>query len=229
MSVQKLKLLIVEDDLNIKKLLTISFEAHDFEVFGVSSIKDAISTFVMSNPDIVILDLGLSDGDGKEFLEKIREFSQIPIIILSARNRENEIIECFDKGADDYVIKPFSVKELFARVKSALRRYKKEGFASKIKCGDLELDFINRVILLKNKELKLTPIEYNLLKYLMANSGKVLVHHQLLKEVWGVGYQKETQYLRVFINQLRKKIEDNSAFPKYIITESGIGYRFVCF
>jgi two-component system KDP operon response regulator KdpE len=159
----------------------------------------------------------------------VREISKIPIIVVSARHDEKEIISSLDFGADDYITKPFSTNELIARVKANLRRdMQKENISENINCGELELNLISRDIFFKKNSLKLTPIEYELLKYFLLNANKTLTHKQILKEVWGVGYQNEMQYLRTYVNTLRKKIEKNSTRPNYIKTESGIGYRFCC-
>ncbi len=220
---------IVEDDPSVKKLLEITFKEYGFEYVSSESKKSAMITFLNYNPNMLIVDLGLPDGDGKEFIKQIREISKIPILVLSARHDEKEIISSLDVGADDYMTKPFSVNELLARIRANSRRNTLQDNVSEIiVCGELELNIISRNIFFKKEQLKLTPIEYELLKYFLLNINKTLTHKQILKEVWGIGYQNEMQYLRTYINTLRKKIEQNSTRPHYIKTESGIGYRFSC-
>jgi two-component system KDP operon response regulator KdpE len=220
---------IVEDDPSVKKLLEITFREYEFNHISCESKKNAMMLFLSHNPDLLIVDLGLSDGDGKEFIKQIREISKTPIVVLSARHDEKEIILALDAGADDYITKPFSVNELLARIRANLRRITNDAtLSSKITCGEIEIDLASRNIFFKKEQLKLTPIEYELLKYFLLNTNKTLTHQQILKEVWGVGYQSEMQYLRTYVNTLRKKIEQNSTRPNYIKTESGIGYRFCC-
>ncbi len=222
-------IVIVEDDEAIKKLLDVSFTKENFRTILCNTKKLALKNILSYNPNIVLIDIGLPDGDGKELVLEVRKSSQVPIIILSARSNESEIIKALNFGADDYVTKPFSIGELIARVKSLIRRdslYKVKD--TKIICDDLILDLINKDILFKEVALKLTPTEYKLLSYLILNANKTLTHHQILKDIWGVGYQNEMQYLRSYINTLRKKIEINSTRPAYIKTESGVGYRFCC-
>lgn len=221
---------IIEDDLSVKKLLEITFKEYDFNYISSESKKNALMMFLSHNPDLLIVDLGLSDGDGKDLIKQIREISKLPIIVLTARHDEKEIVAALDAGADDYITKPFSVNELLARIRANLRRKVSDdkNLVSKFVCNDLELDISSRSILLRNESLKLTPIEYELLKYFMLHTNKTLTHKQILQEVWGTGYQNEMQYLRTYVNTLRKKIEENSTRPKYIKTESGIGYRFSC-
>lgn len=220
---------IVEDDVSVKKLLEITFKEYLFNCISCENKKSAMMLFLTHTPDLLIVDLGLPDGDGKEFIKQIREISKIPIVVLSARHDEKEIITALDFGADDYITKPFSINELLARVRAALRRKANdEKILDKIVCGDLEMDIASRDIFFKREKLKLTPIEYELLKYFLLNTNKTLTHKQILREVWGIGYQNEMQYLRTYVNTLRKKIEENSTRPSYIKTESGIGYRFSC-
>jgi two-component system KDP operon response regulator KdpE len=189
----------------------------------------AMKELLTHTPNLIILDLGLPDGDGKDFIKDVREFSQVPIIILSARYDERETTSSLDLGADDYIKKPFSVTELLARVRANLRRVKGiEAQTAEIMCDDIKINILTRIITLKDVELKLTPIEYDLLKYFILNANRTLTHSQILKEIWGVGYQNEMQYLRTYINLLRKKIEDNHTLPCYIKTEASIGYRFCC-
>lgn len=221
-------ILIVEDDEAIAKLLTISLQEYGFKTKHAYDLATAKRDVLGYNPLLIILDLGLPDGDGKSLITKVRKESKTPIIVLSARSDEKEIIAALDLGADDYVTKPFSSSELLARVRSTLRRVHAPTVHNILTCKDLTIDFTKKEVSLKGALLKLTPTEYNLLRYLMQNTNKVLPHHQILKEVWGVGYQHEMQYLRTYINSLRKKIETSSTQPEYITTESSIGYRFAC-
>jgi two-component system KDP operon response regulator KdpE len=222
------KILIVDDDAAIRKLLEVALKASGYSCILAKDGGDAISRAALETPVLVLLDLGLPDMDGKEFIKKFREWSSTPIIVISARSNENEKIDALELGCDDYITKPFSTGELLARIKAILRRRGTEIIeSSELKCGNLSVDIASHTAILENKELKLTPKEFDLLKVLMQNEGKVLTHAWLLKEVWGVGYQSETHYLRVFINQLRQKIEDDPMRPQKIVTETGIGYRFV--
>ena len=218
---------IVEDDSSVKKLLEITFKEYEFNSISSESKKNAMLMFLSHNPDLMIVDLGLPDGDGKDLIKQIREISKIPIIVLTARHDEKEVIKALDYGADDYMTKPFSVNELLARIRANLRRNKnEESLTNKVICGDIELDIVSRDITFKNEKLKLTPIEYELLKYFLLNANKTLTHKQILQEVWGTGYQNEMPYLRTYVNTLRKKIEENSTGPAYINAFSGVGYRF---
>lgn len=221
--------LIIEDDDAIRKLLTLSLEQEGFKVVLAGDCKGALRVLNSHSPDLILVDLGLSDGDGKELIKTFRESLHTPIIVVSARSEEREIVASLDLGADDYITKPFSTHELLARVRSAKRRFLGLKPASNtITCRDLELDIDQYVVHYGSEPLKLTPIEFNLLKYLMLNRNQVLTHKQILKAVWGVGYQKEMQYLRTYINSLRKKIEKDTTRPTFIRTELSVGYRFCC-
>ena len=219
---------IIEDDISVKKLLEITFKEYEFDYISSENKKNALLMFLSHNPNLLIVDLGLPDGDGKDLIKQIREISKVPIIVLTARHDEKEIVLALDAGADDYITKPFSVNELLARIRATLRRTLsvEVDSSNRFICGEIELDITSRDIFLKDEKLKLTPIEYELLKYFILHQNKTLTHKQILQEVWGTGYQNEMQYLRTYVNTLRKKIEENSTRPKYIKTESGIGYRF---
>jgi len=218
---------IVEDDVSVKKLLEITFKEYELNCISCENKKNAMVMFLSHNPNLMVIDLGLPDGDGKELIKQIREISKIPIIVLTARHDEKEVIKALDCGADDYMTKPFSVNELLARIRANLRRNaNEESINEKVTCGQVELNVISRDITFKGEILKLTPIEYELLKYFLLNTNKTLTHKQILNEVWGVGYQNEMAYLRTYVNTLRKKIEENSTRPTYIKTVSGVGYRF---
>jgi two-component system, OmpR family, KDP operon response regulator KdpE len=220
---------IVEDDVSVKKLLEITLKEYEFNCISSESKKNALMMFLSHNPDLLVLDLGLSDGDGKDLIKQIREISKVPIVVLSARHDEKEIVAALDVGADDYITKPFSVNELLARIRANLRRnMNNDELSSKVICHELELDINLRTISLRGENLKLTPIEYELLKYFMFNINKTLTYKQILQEVWGPAYRNEMQYVRTYINILRKKIEENSTRPNYIKTQSGVGYRFSC-
>jgi two-component system, OmpR family, KDP operon response regulator KdpE len=222
-------ILIIDDDSAIRKLLEVALGAAGYHPIAIATGKEALNRAAIDAPALVLLDLGLPDMDGKEFLSRFREWSQSPVIVLSARSHESEKIAALEGGCDDYLTKPFGTGELLARIKAALRR-RGMGMGESVSgliSDNLSLDISSHTVMLDNQELKLTPKEFDLLKILMQNSGKVLTHAWLLKEIWGIGYQNETHYLRVFINQLRQKIETDSTRPKRIVTETGIGYRFV--
>jgi len=221
-------ILLVEDDDAIGKLLSISLNEYGYKTRLAKDIVSAKREFITQNPVLLILDLGLPDGDGKTLIQTLRKESKTPIIVLSARNDEKEIITALDFGADDYVTKPFSTSELLARIRSTLRRSQQKIMHDTLTCKDITIDFMKKEVILEEALLKLTPTEYNLLAYLMQNVNKVLPHQHILKAVWGLGYQHQMQYLRTYINTLRKKIEKNSTRPEYITTESSIGYRFSC-
>ncbi len=222
-------ILIVEDDEAISRLLATSLQQYGYKTIQAKDRHNALREVQTRNPDLILLDLGLPDGDGKDLIKTIRSDLSIPIIIVSARSEENEIIASLDAGADDYMTKPFSTHELMARVRSTLRRFLgTQNTGNVITCNDISIDLEQCTAIKADQPLKLTPTEFNLLKYLMLHPNQVLPHMKILKEVWGVGYQNEMQYLRTYINILRKKIEVDTTAPKYIQTEMGMGYRFVC-
>lgn len=222
-------ILIVEDDEAISRLLQLSFKQLGHKTLLAKDRQSALREIQTRNPDIILLDLGLPDGDGKELIKTVRSMLSIPIIVVSARNDEEEIVAALDAGADDYVTKPFSTNELLARVRSTQRRFMMHQTSdSLITCNDITIDVENFSALKGDQPLKLTPTEFNLLKYFILNRNQVLTHGKILKEVWGVAYEYEMQYLRTYVNALRKKIETNTTSPLYIQTELGIGYRFIC-
>lgn len=224
-----LRVLIIDDELHIRKLLKVSLSAHGYELDEAVTGSDGLNRAVIFKPDIMIIDLGLPDMDGKAVIKAIREWSNTPIIILSVRDQELEKAAALDAGADDYVTKPFSMVELMARMRVSLRRVVNTEAEPLITCQDLVIDLAQRRVMVKGQEIKLTPTEYELIKLLVRNRGKVLTHRQLLKSVWGKEQSEtDTHYVRIYIGQLRRKIEENPAQPRYIITESGIGYRFMC-
>jgi two-component system, OmpR family, KDP operon response regulator KdpE len=223
----KHKILIVDDEVQIRKLLRISFESNNFEVCEAATAKDGISESVNYKPDIIILDLGLPDESGLYVLKSLREFTHIPVIILSVKNSEQDIIQALDAGADDYITKPFNTGELLARIRVAIRHHGSENNEPVLINGSISVDLTSRVVKLKNTEIKTTTTEYSLLVLFLRNPGKVLTHQYLLKEIWNRYYSEETQYLRVYIAQLRKKFEEDPSNPKIFVTEQGIGYRML--
>ena len=222
----KRKVLIVDDEVQIRRLIKVSLEGHGWQVFDAPTGKDAVECVLMQRPELILLDLGLPDMDGKQVLQRIREWTKTPIIILSARDQEEEKIAALDLGANDYLTKPFGVGELMARMRVCLRAMQPYTDQALLQFGRLKLDLGRHIVSFDGKEVRLTPIQYKLLTFLAKNAGKVLTHRQLLKEVWGVE-SNEIQYVRGYIGQLRQKIEPDPSRPIYIITESGIGYRMM--
>jgi two-component system KDP operon response regulator KdpE len=222
------RILVVDDEPQICKLLRVSLGAHGYNVHEAHNGNDGINLTTAIKPDLIILDLGLPDVDGKTVVTTIREWSEVPIIILTARDQEQEKIDVLDAGADDYITKPFGVGELMARIRVSIRRAAHSEDEPVINCGDLSIDLALRRVTVGGREVKLTPTEYDIIKVLGQHVGKVLTHKQLLKAVWGNSYGEDTHYIRVYIGQLRRKIEDNPTQPRYIITESGVGYRLMC-
>ena len=219
------KVLIVDDEESIRVFLKLTLTSQGYEAIEAVTGKDALAKAVTEKPDIIILDIGLPDIDGIEVTRSLREWTQIPIIILSVRGSEKDKIAALDLGADDYLTKPFVVGELLARVRAALRHSAKTAGEPSFKTGGLEVDFENRLVKVAGHELQLTPNEYELLKVLVVNAGKVMTHKHLLNAVWGPEYIGEFHMLRVNISNLRRKIEPDPARPQIIITESGVGYR----
>ena len=220
-------ILIIDDEAQMRKLLQITLQSNGYEVAGAATAKEGIITAANHPPNAILLDLGLPDEDGHSVLRHLREWYTAPVLILSVQSSEEDIVKALDNGANDYLVKPFRTGELLARIRSALRGAIKESDPA-IKCGTLEIDLAARVVKKLGESLKLTATEYSLLALMAKNEGKVLTHHYLLREVWGPGYITQSQYLRVFIAQLRKKIEADPNRPAYVVTESGVGYRFVC-
>jgi two-component system KDP operon response regulator KdpE len=219
-------ILIIDDEVQIRRLLEITLSSNGYKISEAASGKDGLVAAATHNPAVIILDLGLPDMDGIEILKKLREWYLRPIIILSVRNSEEEIIRALDNGANDYLTKPFRTGELLARIRAAIRQIQDIPDKSALEFGSLTIDLADHTVRKNNIILKLTSTEFSLLSLLAKNEGRVLTHQYILKEVWGIGYIEQTQYLRVFIAQLRKKVEDNPARPKLLNTESGIGYRF---
>ena len=223
----KAEILIIDDEPQIRKLLQISLESNDYRTVLASSGKEGIVLSANHPPDLILLDIGLPDKSGHEVLKELREWYGKPIIILSVQDSEKDIIAALDNGATDYLTKPFRTGELLARIRAATRKNQNADNESSIATGDLEIDLIARAVKKNNELVKLTATEYALLALFAKNEGKALTHQYILKEVWGHGYQTQTQYLRVFVGTLRKKIEKDPNHPRHIITESGIGYRFL--
>ncbi len=220
-------IVVIDDESQIRKILTITLEAQDYKVIEASKGKDGIIAVANYHPQLVILDLGLPDKDGFTVLSEIRTWSSVPVIILSVRDSEDNIVKALDLGADDYITKPFNTKELLARIRANIRRVQIIDNEATVENGNLRIDFVKRLVYKDSIELKLTNTEYLLLQIFFKNIDRILTHNFLLKEVWGPTHTEDTQYLRVFIGQLRKKIEDDAANPIYLITDSGVGYRMM--
>jgi two-component system KDP operon response regulator KdpE len=219
--------LVIDDEPQIRRLLRVTLEANGYEVFDATTGNDGIVQAAQCRPEIILLDLGLPDLDGVEVLKRIREWSRVPVIILSVRDRENDKIAALDAGADDFVTKPFSSGELLARLRTTLRRSQPQSAAAIFRADNLEIDLASRIVRKSGIEVKLTPTEYSLLRLLVVHAGKVLTHRQLLTEVWGPNAVEQTHYLRVHVAHLREKLEVSAAQPEFIRTEPGVGYRFV--
>jgi len=227
-SEKKRTAVVIEDDAQIRRFLKATLEENGFKYVEADTAKKGLIQCETQMPDLIILDLGLPDLDGLEVIEQVREWTKVPIVVLSARGQEKDKVTALDSGADDYLTKPFGVEELMARIRVALRH------SAKTDGGDgetmfrhkgLEVDLEKRIVTVSGKEVHLTPIEYRLLATLVKHAGKVLTHRQLLVEVWGPNSQFEHQYVRVYMNQLRHKLEPEPARPKYLVTETGVGYR----
>jgi two-component system KDP operon response regulator KdpE len=219
-------ILIIDDEVQIRRLLEITLSSNGYKISEAASGKDGLIAAATHHPSVIILDLGLPDIDGIEILKKLRQWYLKPIIILTVRNSEEDIIHALDNGANDYLTKPFRTGELLARIRVAIRQTQDIPIKSILEFGTLSIDLVNHVVRKNNELLKITSTEFSLLALLAKNEGRVLTHQYILKEVWGMGYINQTQYLRVFIAQLRKKVEDNPGKPRLLNTESGIGYRF---
>lgn len=225
----KTRILVVDDEISIIKFLRANLESKGYKVFAAMDGVEALQTIEMELPDLVILDIMMPKMDGFEVCRRLREWSQIPIIMLSARGDENDKVKCLNLGADDYITKPFDKDELLARVSAVMRRTKSDvaiPTQHSFTAGDLEINFAQRRVTVAGKEIKLTPTEYNLLQELTLNAGKVLTHTHLLNKVWGMEYREEREYLRVFIRRLRAKLGRDPTAPQHIINVPAVGYKF---
>ena len=219
-------ILIIDEEVQIRRLLEITLSASGYKISEARTGKEGLALAATEQTLLILLDLGLPDADGLDILNKLREWYQKPIIILSVRSSEEDIVKALDQGANDYLTKPFRTGELLARIRVAIRQSQGPEDSPVIEIESLKIDLSNHTIHKNDELVKLTSTEFSLLALLAKNEGRVLTHQYILKEIWGVGYQEQTQYLRVFMAQLRKKIEDDPAKPKWLNTESGIGYRF---
>jgi two-component system KDP operon response regulator KdpE len=219
-------ILVIEDEAQMRRFLRASLTSNGYQVVETDTAESGLAQAAARNPDLVLLDLGLPDQDGLVVTQRLREWAKMPIIVISARGREEDKIQALDGGADDYLTKPFGVGELLARIRVALRNAARgELSSSQLAVGELKIDLVRRQVLLSDKEVHLTPIEYKLLATLVKHAGRVITHRQLLREVWGPGSSDQTQYLRVYMGQLRHKLEQNPSRPQFLTTEPGVGYR----
>ena len=222
----KAEILIIDDEPQIRKLLQINLESNGYKVIQASKGNEGLILAASHPPDLILLDIGLPDKNGHQVLQELKEWYNKPVIILSVQDSESDIVSALDNGASDYLTKPFRTGELLARIRSAIKRSQNTENVSTVICGDIVIDLVSRIVKKDHEIIKLTSTEYNLLALFAKNESKVLTHQYILKEIWGIGYQTETQYLRVFVGTLRKKLENNPNNPQHIITESGVGYRF---
>ncbi len=219
--------LVIDDEIQIRRLLRLTLEARGYRVIEATTGQEGLLEAAQHRPDIVLLDLGLPDLDGVSVLKRLREWSHVPVVVLSVRDREDDKIAALDNGADDYVAKPFSTGELLARLRVAQRHARPASDTVLFRSGHLEVDLTARVVTVKGKEVKLSATEYSLLRLFVRHAGKVLTHRQILREVWGPNHVNHTHYLRVYLAHLREKLEANPARPDLFITEPGVGYRLV--
>lgn len=220
------KVLVVDDDHQIREALRRGLRARGYEVLTAGNGETALDVLAGASVDVVVLDLGLPGIDGHEVIRRLRSFSDVPVVVLSVRESQSEKVTALDAGADDYVVKPFGMDELLARMRAALRRARPEEARPKLKFGDLQIDLARQFLTLEGEPVHLTPTEYRLLEALATNAGKLLTHSWLLRRVWGPAYDRESHYVRVYVQQLRQKLGDDPGHPRYIITEPGLGYRW---
>lgn len=221
------EILIIDDEPQIRKLLQISLESNEYKVIQAATGAEGLNLAASYSPELIILDLGLPDINGHQILKDLRGWYEKSIIILSVQNSEKDIVQALDNGATDFLAKPFRTGELLARIRSSIRSNRNIENQPIIIAGEIAIDLTARTVKVKDEMVKLTTTEYNLLALFARNQGKVLTHQYILKEIWGIGAQQETQYLRVFVAQLRKKLEENPNRPQHFVTESGVGYRFL--
>jgi two-component system KDP operon response regulator KdpE len=219
--------LVIDDELQIRRLLRVCLDANGYRVLEAANGQEGISEAAQHRPDVVVLDLGLPDMDGVTVLKRLREWSQVPVVMLSVRDREDDKIGALDNGADDYVTKPFATGELLARLRVAMRHNRPLPDSASFHSGQLEVDLTTRVVKVDGREAKLTATEYALLRLFVRHAGRVLIHQQILREVWGPNYIDQTQYLRVYVGHLREKLEAEPSNPSLLLTEPGVGYRLV--
>ncbi len=221
--------IVIEDEPKIRRFIRMSLESEGFQVFEAETVQRGLVEAGTRKPDMVVLDLGLPDGDGVDFIRDLRAWSDIPVIVLSARTSEADKVAALDAGADDYLVKPFGTAELMARVRAQLRRHSRAGKRGNATCefGRIRVDLARRTVERDGVAVHLTPIEYRLLTCLIANPDSVLTHRQLLRHVWGPSHTEDSHYVRVYMGHLRKKVEDDPSQPRHILTEAGVGYRFV--
>ncbi len=228
MTISPTNILIVEDEKEIRRFVRIALESEGWRVFESDTLQRGLIEAGTRKPDLIILDLGLPDGDGLTYIQDLRQWSAIPIIVLSARSSEEDKVAALDAGADDYLSKPFGISELLARVRVALRRHSGGSHESPlVNFADISVDLINRQVTRAGVDLHLTPIEFRLLSALLANAGKVITQRQLLNQVWGPNYVEHNHYLRIYMGHLRQKLESDPTRPQHLITETGVGYRFI--
>lgn len=226
MSERAASILVIDDEAQMRRFLRASLSSSGYQLIEAETGEDGLTQAAAHNPDLILLDLGLPDIDGLAVTERLRQWAKTPIIVLSARGQEQDKIKALDLGADDYITKPFGIGELLARIRVALRHAAKtEGGDAQFSVGELKVDLSRRQVFVAGNEVHLTPIEYRLLATLVKHAGRVLTHRQLLREVWGPNASDQTQYLRVYMGQLRHKLEQNSSRPRYLLTEPGVGYR----
>lgn len=219
------RVLVIDDEVAIQRFLKTALDTGDYSVHLAGTGHAGLAAAVAVRPDVILLDLGLPDLDGMEVIRRVREWSRVPIIVISVREREDEKVQALDSGADDYLTKPFGIGELLARIKVALRRSLQQAPEPVFEVGELRVDLPHRRVSVRGEEVQLTPTEYELLRMLVTHAGKVLTHSQILKQIWGVAYLEQPHVLRVNISNLRHKIEPDASRPRYILTEAGVGYR----
>ncbi len=227
METEGARILIVDDETQIRRLLRVALTGHGYEVGEAATGQEGLNRAAVFRPDLMILDLGLPDLAGLEVVRRLREWSRVPVIILSVTEQEEEKVSALDAGADDYVTKPFGMGELLARIRAALRHAAGPGEEPVLAFGDLAIDMAHRHVSVGGREVRLTPTEYELVRTFALNAGKVLTHKHLLRTIWGPAYERDTHYLRVYIGQLRRKLERDPSRPRHIITEPGVGYRLL--